>query len=144
MLSLKHAWPRWVFYLLHVGEWVCAWPSPVVATPQAGAPTCTYVLQSKARWPWNGCGQGWNGMTTAFSNNSGKKTHQHIKNKQTSYIKSTYHDLNLVPHPFKPCVLTTRLTHATQKSLAPSPSQSCSGSLPGRASLTYCSDTPLQ
>ena len=64
--------------------------------------------------------------------------------QQMLEIKYTYHDLNKLPHPSKPCNLTTRLTHAAQNSLPPSPSQSCCGSFSGRAPLTCSSDASLQ
>ena len=44
-------------------------------------------------------------------------------------------DPDPVPHPSKHCVLTTRLTHVTQKSNAPSPGQLDCGPFLGRASL---------
>ena len=64
--------------------------------------------------------------------------------QQTLDIKSTYCDLNLVPHSSEPCVLTSRPTHTAQRSLPLSSSKSCCGSFPGRASLTCSSDAPLQ
>ena len=45
------------------------------------------------------------------------------------------------PRSSRLCVLTIRLTHAAQKSLAQSPSQAVGSSLPGGASVTYSSGT---
>ena len=63
--------------------------------------------------------------------------------QQTLKTTLTDWDPNPEPHPSEHCVLTTRLTHVTQKSKAPGQRQPNRSFFPGRVFLTYTSDTPL-